>query len=134
LGLVWPLRGLKLKEMKVLIIGSSGNLWHGDTPLGERSWVTTRIRCILGQPNGPRGYAYSDNSIHLRCSNSHQLRTGEISCVESIVIFRVKGRTVLSLLDILDKGIEQRIMFLCWTDWTKIISAIDRVDRCGGWL
>ncbi len=32
------------------------------------------------------------------------------SYVESLVMFRVKGRTVLSLLDILDKGFEQRIM------------------------
>jgi hypothetical protein len=82
-----------------------GNRWHGDTPLAERSRVTTRIRCILGQPNSARGYADSDNSIHLRCSIFHQLRTGEISYVESSVMFRVKGRTVLSLLDILDKGI-----------------------------
>jgi hypothetical protein len=63
-----------------------------------------------GSHIGARGYADSDNNIDLRCSIFHQLQTGEISSVESSVMFPVKGRTVLSLLDILDKGIEQRIM------------------------
>lgn len=68
---------------------------------------------------GARGYADSDNSIHLKCSIFHQLWTGEILSVESSVMFRVKGRTVLSLLDILDKGIEQRIM----------LSLLNRLDK-----
>ncbi len=59
---------------------------------------------------GARGYEDGDNSIPLRYSIFHQLQTGEISSVESSVMFRVKGRTVLSFLDIFDKGIEQRIM------------------------
>jgi hypothetical protein len=86
------------------------NWWHGDTPLAKGLKLQPIFAGYWVSQIGARGYADGDNSIHLRYSIFHQLRTGEISSVESSVMFRVKGRTVLSFLDILDKGIEQRIM------------------------
>ncbi len=111
MGLIWPLRGLKLKEVKVLIIGSSVQIGGMVTPHWRKGLKLQPIFAGYWVSQiGARGYADGDNSIHLRYSIFHQLRTGEISSVESSVMFRVKGRTVLSFLDILDKGIEQRIM------------------------
>jgi hypothetical protein len=92
--------------VKVIIIGSSVEIDGMVTPHWRKGLKLQLVFAAYWVSQiGAIGYADSDNSIHLRCSIFHQLRTGEISYVESSVMFRVKGRTVLSLLDILDKGI-----------------------------
>ncbi len=97
--------------MKVLIIGSSVQIGGMVTPHWRKGLKLQPIFAGYWVSQiGARGYEDGDNSIHLRYSIFHQLQTGEISSVESSVMFRVKGRTVLSFLDIFDKGIEQRIM------------------------